>query len=98
MNGYRGIEYIFSSLLLFIGFYLLPFEYTYSWIQLLIKQITSYTNGIYCLQGKIIAFVRFRIDKSGTFKTSVITYILLYAICFFGANLFKKCKLKYLFI
>lgn len=98
MNGYRGIEYIFSSLLLFIGFYLLPFEYTYSWIQLLIKQITSYTNGIYCLQGKIISFVRFRIDKSGTFKTSVISYILLYAICFFGANLFKKCKLKYLFI
>ena len=98
LGGYNGIINIFSSLLFFVGFYLLPLEKTNTCIQNFIKQITSYTNGIYCLQGKIIIFVKTKIDRIGGFKSSIISYILLYLISFIGHKIFGKTKLKYLFI
>ena len=97
MNGYEGIEYIFSSLFLFIGFYLIPLEKAFLQFQILIKYITRYTNGIYCLQGHVFSLVKLKIDKKGTFKTSVISYIILYFISFIGSKISGKSKFKYLF-
>lgn len=99
LGGYNGIINIFSSLLFFIGFYLLPFENINSFIQKIIKQITSYTNGIYCLHLIIKSFF-FR-DKSsleGTFKSCIIIYLISYLISFIGMKIFWNNKLKYLFL
>lgn len=98
MGGYNGIIHIFISLLFFIGFYILPLENTQIWLQKIIKQLTSYTNGIYCLQTKIFPFVRLYIDNNGTIKSSLISYIILYFISFASIKIVGKTKLKYLFI
>jgi len=72
LGGYGGIIHIFSSISLFIGFYLLPLENSHSFIQKMIKQITSYTNGIYCLHTRINRFCRIEFGFSGTLKSCFI--------------------------
>ena len=57
IGTYAGIINIFASLFLFIGFYLLPLYSLPLQCQKLIKQITSYTNGIYCLHSKMFLIV-----------------------------------------
>lgn len=57
IGGYNGIIHIFMSSFFFTGFYLLPLDETNCLIQKFIKQTTSYTNGIYCLQNKTITFI-----------------------------------------
>ena len=98
MGGYKGIINIFSSVLFFVGFYLLPFEKLNPRFQYFIKLITCYTNGIYCLQFQVIPFVKSCFDRNGTFKSSIISYILLYFISFIGCKICGKTKFKYLFI
>ena len=98
IGGYNGIIHIYISLLLFVGFYILPFENSYSWFQNSIRRITSYTNGIYCLQSKIIPIVISYFDQNGTLKSSLISYILLYFISFCSIKIVGITKLKYLFI
>ena len=78
LGGYNGIIHIFTSLLFFVCFYLLPLDKTYIWLQKVIKQFISYTNGIYCLQSSIIHFVKLYIDKNGSLKSSFISFINLY--------------------
>lgn len=98
LEGYNGIINIFSSLFFFIGFYLLPIENIYSVIQKIIKQITSYTNGIYCLQSKMISFIRANFGLKGTFKSCIIIYLFSYLVSFIGMKICSKNKFKYLFI
>ena len=98
IGGYNGIIHIFISLLLFISFYILPLENSYCWLKKIIKQITSFTNGIYCLQTKIIPLVISYIDKNGTLKSSLISYIILYFISFCSMKIVGKTRFKYLFI
>ena len=94
LGGYKGIIYIFTSLLLFIGFYFLPFDNLYPLTQNLIKQITNFTNGIYCLHIRFIIIL----GLPGTMKSCVIIYLISYLISFIGLKLLGKTKLKYLFI
>ena len=98
LGGYNGIINIFSSIFFFVGFYLLPLEYTHNFIQKLIKQMTSFTNGIYCLQSRMIPFVKSRFYLVGTFKGAIIIYLVSYLFSFIGAMICGKTKLKYLFI
>ena len=98
LGGYNGIVHIFASSFFFIGFYLLPLDNIYSWIQIIIKQVTSYTNGIYCLQSKMIRFVKIKFHSVGTFKSCIIIYLLSYFFSFIGMKILGKTKLKYLFI
>ena len=98
LGGYEGIINMFSSLFFFIGFYLLPLENTYSFLKIIIKQITSYTNGIYCLQSKIIPFIKTKFHLYGTIKSCFIIYSFSYFFSFVGIKIFGKTKLKYLFI
>ena len=98
LGGYSGIVHIFASLFFFTGFYSLPLENINSWIKKIIKQVTSYTNGIYCLQSKTIYFVRRKFHLVGTLKSCIIIYLLSYFFSFIGMKTLGKTKLKYLFI
>lgn len=94
IQGYKGIIYIFTSLFLFLGFYFLPLDNLYPLTKKLIKQITNYTNGIYCLH---IRFIN-NLGLLRTFKKCIIIYLISYFISFIGLKLLGKTKLKYLFI
>lgn len=98
LGGFQGISYIFSSLSLFVGFYLLPFDSLNPFLKKSIKQITSYTNGIYCLHTRINGFLKDRFGLEGTLKNIFIIYIVTYFISLIGTKIFGKYKLKYLFI
>ena len=84
LGGFKGILFLFSSLCLFVGFYLLPLENINPFNQKIIKQITSYTNGIYCLHMRIHYFLASRFGINGTFINIIILeskaklYIYLY--------------------
>ena len=72
LGGFKGILFLFSSSCLFVGFYLLPLDTISIFIQRIIKQITSYTNGIYCLHMRIHFFIATRFGISGTFRNIII--------------------------
>ena len=95
---YKGIEYIFSSLFLFLGFYFLPLDNVNPFYKKMIKVISSYTNGIYCLHRIIINIMRKKFGLNGNMKTGIIIYMICYFISFIGIKIFGKNKLKYLFI
>ena len=71
-RGYNGFKYIFSSISLFVAFYLIPLENLYPLFQKLIKIITGYTNGIYCLHVKVNELMKTYSYDVGDFKSSVI--------------------------
>ena len=96
--GYNGLEHIFASLLFFIGFYLLPMENIHSRLKLLIINITNCTNGIYCMHIKINFFIKKKFYLSGNLNTCIIIYLIGFLISFCGMKIFKKSKIKYLFI
>ena len=98
---YEGIFEILSSISFFIFFYMLPFEkITFGPLIFLIKQITSYSNGIYYLHIKIIEYFKdyFNAFEEKTLIGCAINYIICYSICFIGMKTFGKTILKYLFI
>lgn len=96
--GYHGIEPVFSSFFLFSGFYLFPLDNINPFIQKIIKKITSYTNGIYCLQTEISLLVRKLFFIDGNINSIIIIYLISYCISFIGIKIFGKTKLKFLFI
>ena len=98
LGGFKGIIFLFSSSCLFVGFFLLPLDNINLLSQRIIKQITSYTNGIYCLHMRVHYFLATRCGIHGSFGNIIIIYILIYFISFIGYKLLGKTKLKYLFI
>ena len=70
--GYNGIVHIFTSLLFFIAFYFLPLENINLCLQKVIKQITSYTNGIYCLHTRIMFYFIFKFQLKGSLKNGIL--------------------------
>ena len=98
---YEGIITNIGIISLFIFFYMLPFEYiTFGPLIFLIKQITSYSSGIYYLHIKIIDYFKdyFNAFEEKTLNACAINYIICYFICFIGMKVFGKTNLKYLFI
>ena len=98
---YEGIFEILSSISFFIFFYMLPFEkITFGPLIFLIKQITSYSSGIYYMHIKIIEYFQdyFKAFEEKTLTGYTINYIICYFICFIGMKTFGKTNLKYLFI
>ncbi len=98
LGGYNGVSNIFASIFFFVGFYLLPLENIYPLFRRMIKQITSHTNGIYCIQSKMISILKMNLHLEGTFSSCIIIYIISYFFSFFGTLIFGKTKMKYLFI
>lgn len=98
-NGFsgKGVIYILSSLLLFTIFSLLNINIQNDFTISLIKQITSYTQGIYCLH--FILYLNLKIiGFKDTFQTCLLLYLLSYLISFIGFKITEKNALKYLFI
>lgn len=98
LYGYNGVVPCIISFFFFLGFYLLPLENTFTWIQITIEELSNYTNGIYCMHQRInLLFIK-KLHLSGNLKTVVMIYLLSYLLSFFGMKVFGKTKLKYLFI
>ena len=98
LGGYNGIMNNFASFFLFSIFYLLPLEKLNLSLKRVIKHITNFTQGIYCLQSIMNPFVNKIFNFQGTFTSCFITYIFSYIISLFGFRIFSKTNLKYLFI
>lgn len=104
LSKYYFLEGIFLDLgavCLLIGFALLPLEkITNMSIIFLLKQITSYTAGVYYIHLKIHLYFEDNIIifKNGSLRGCALNYLICYSICFIGMKLFGKSKLKYLFI
>ena len=95
------IIFNFCSVCLIIIFFLFPFDFkTKIKISFFIKYVTNYTNGIYCLHPKIRDLLcnDLKMLKHLNIKKCIIIYLICYMICFIGKILFRKNKLKYLFI
>lgn len=93
------VEFVIVSL--FLIFSLIPLKAIKSnMIKKIIKQLTSYTGGIYYIHYGVrtIFSTYFKIFSIGDFKSCIINYLSCYFICHIGLSLFKKTKLKYLFI
>lgn len=92
------ILYILASTILILSFGSLNFDYRI--LYSLIYNITKYTGGIYYIhtvvRDYLLKYIFF--FKKRTYFSSLVIYFFSYGICFTGCNLFKKQKLKYLFI
>ena len=67
-------------------------------VKRIIKTITNFTNGIYCMQSQMIPLCKRKFGLIGNFKSCIIIYLISYFISFIGIMIFGKTKLKYLFI
>ena len=100
IRKYLFLLYLFSISLIIL-FSILPFsklKFTAN-----IKQISSYTGGIYYTHVLVYSLIKkYVIIKynivEGTIIICIINYLLCFIICFIGFKIFKKNKLKYLFI
>ena len=92
-----GIQQIFISVFLFIFFSLIPFEILNNKVLLFIKQITKYTQGIYCLHFLFQYYLKLKFDKEGSFIGCILLYTISYLISLIGFKIFEKTKLKFLF-
>ena len=93
-----GIKPMIDSIMLFTIFYLTPFEKINSKIVNFITQITKYTQGIYCMHCLLMIYMRKYFEKNGTFYGTIILYISCYFISFVSFKIFRKTKIKFLFI
>ena len=92
-------KYFFSILLIFI-FTSIPIEKLEIRTYTFIKQISSYTGGIYYIHPYINSLLKNYVESKSIPRNifmSVMHYFLCYSICFIGNKLFKKNCLKYLF-
>ena len=98
---YEGIFINIGIISIFIFFYMLPFEHiTFGPLIFLIKQITSYSSGIYYIHIKISDYFKdsFHAFEEKTLVGCALNYIISYFICFIGMKMFGRTILKYLFI
>lgn len=98
--AYQGIILNIQSISLIFVFSLLPFDKIKNIIILkFLTIITNYNAGVYYLHIPIHSYFMDYIDaiKKRTFYGSIMTYFICYVICFFGALLFSKTPIKYLF-
>ena len=98
---YNGIRLFIISICVFITFVMFPSEKIKNKIIIkIIKQITSYTAGIYYIHVKLFSYISKYIEpiKKRTIKGCIIIYLLCYLISFLGILIFGKTKLRHLFI
>ena len=99
--AFCGIIVDIGSILLFIIFYLIPFNNIKSQqLEKILLNITKYSQGIYSLHLIIMYSLESKINsiKKKFFSGGLIIYIVSYLISFIGEKLTKKTKLVYLFI
>lgn len=102
--GYSGVRMIVISFALIALFYMIPFEKLPMKAHNMIKTLTSYTMGIYCMHRLVLSVLygiigRLDLEKYislNTFSSAIIIYILCYMVAFIGTLLLKNTKLKVL--
>ena len=100
-NNFKRILKNFFSIFLILFFSSIPFNKLKFSIFSFIKQISSYTGGIYYIHLFVYSLLKKYISfifNSGNMFMFMILYFLCYFICFIGSKLCKNNKLKYLFI
>ena len=96
---YISVQLIVIIIFIFSSFF--PFDQIKNRnITLIIKQITSYTGGVYYLHWQIghKNIKKFFLIKNADFLSCINNYMLCYFFCFFSFKIFNKTKIKYLFI
>lgn len=65
----------------------------------ILKQISSYTGGVYYLHPKASEVIGqyFISIRRRSFKGCINLYLICYFICFIGSNIFRKSKIRFLF-
>ena len=101
---YGGIRLNIAAICIFFIFYLFPFSVIKNKILInIIKQLTSYTGGIYFIHNligrgyilrKILSILE--IERHSLLEC-IIVFIISYIICFYGTRLFGRTKLRHLF-
>ena len=96
--NFQGIDKNIISIMLFIEFYLIPFEYLkekcfYNFINI----CTRYTQGIYYLHIFLSQKLQLILRIKGSFLYCFIIYLFGYFISFIGTKIAGKNILKYLF-
>ena len=100
---YKFLKIIIVDLLvisIFLLFSLLPLDLIQNnIIKKIIKQLTSYTGGIYYIHFIVRKiFKRYKIFIIGNIQSCILIYLVSYFICFIGSTIFLKTKAKYLSI
>lgn len=86
--GYAGLLYVFGAAALILIFYALPLDNLPKVLKAIIKKITDYTLGIYCVSHLVETLWHYFVShrqmslETYTFKDSVIIYVISYAVCF----------------
>ena len=101
---YGGIRLNIASICIFFIFYLFPFKSLKNkFIINIIKQLTSYTGGIYFIhnligKGYILRkILPILLIKRNSLLHCIIVFFISYTICFYGTKLFGKTKFRHLF-
>ena len=97
--GYYGFKKAIFAFLAFIIFGSLSIEKCKNeMLKIIIKRITQYTQGIFCLHYIVrFYFLKiFQIKKSGI-NECIIIYLISYFISFIGSNCLSSTKFRYLF-
>lgn len=96
---YSGIKNNIASICLFISFSLIPLDKLKNkYIIYTIKQITSYTGGIYYYHPMVgMILEKFTGLNNGRMFFCFVIYVNTYIICLIGTKIFRNNKIKYLF-
>ena len=97
---YKGIMIDLFGVSAFSFFSMIPFDKINNKIIIfIIKQITSYTGGIYYIHPKAaeIFSVKFKHIRRREFIGCIQLYLISYLICFIGTNIFRKSNIRFLF-
>ena len=101
---YGGIRLNIAAICIFFIFYLFPFSVIKNKILInIIKQLTSYTGGIYFIhnligRGYILSKILSILEiERHSLLECLIVFIISYIICFYGTRLFGRTKFRHLF-
>ena len=101
---YGGIRLNIAGICIFFIFYLFPFgAINNKFLINLIKQLTSFTGGIYFIhnligRGYILNIILSILEiKRKSLLECVIVFFISYILCFFGTKLFGRTKFRHLF-
>ena len=92
-----GFQKIFLSFFAFSFFSLIPLEILNEKLLIIIRQITKFTQGIYCMHFLFQYYMKKILDKNGSLIGCIILYIISYFVSYIGFKTCYKTKLKFLF-
>lgn len=83
MYAFTGFENILVPIVIFICFYNLPLNRLSDNTKYTIRIMTGNNQGIYCLHKIINDYLKFIVNKRGTFLICMTIYLLSFIISFF---------------